>query len=296
MTGQSADPGTARAAVRAEIERCVGDWRKAPDLARIRQGFDALASRRAEMSGQPLTLAGVPCATHGATEAPRLLYFHGGGYQIGSPRSHGPLTARLAQLADAQVVGVDYRRAPEHRFPAAFEDGLAVYAALCDEAGRGVALAGDSAGAGLALAVALAAREQGLPMPPRIALISGWLDLSLSGESYTSKASLDFFSKPEQLAAMARSYLGRQGDPRDPRVSPLWGDLRGLPPILLHAGDHDITLSDSETFARKARAAGVSVTLEVWPEMFHHFQLFPELPEAGDSLAKIGVFLRGGTS
>lgn len=223
-----------------------------------------------------------------------ILFCHGGGYQIGSIKSHLNLMSRLSTAAGGRVLGFDYRLAPEHRFPAATEDAFAAYRWLLDSDidPNSIVVAGDSAGAALALGVALQARDAGIAIPAGLVLISPWLDLTMRGDSYISRASVDVFSKPEQLAVMARTYLGRDGDPRHPLASPVEADLRGLPPILIHAGDLDITLDDSNLLAERARKQGVTVQLKIWPEMFHHFQVFPELPEAGQSLAEIGAFVR----
>ncbi len=223
-----------------------------------------------------------------------LLFCHGGGFQIGSVKSHGDLMARLAAETAMDVLGFDYRLAPEHRFPAAAHDAFSVYRWMIDRglAPDRIAVAGDSAGAALALGVALQARDKGLAPPACLALISPWLDLTMRGDSYVSRAAFDVFSKPRQLSAMARAYLGRTGDPLDPLASPVEADLSDLPPILIHAGDYDITLDDSFLLADRARARGTSVELKVWPSMYHHFQVFRELPESALSLGEVGIFIR----
>ncbi|WP_247831620.1 alpha/beta hydrolase [Bradyrhizobium sp. 200] len=142
-----------------------------------------------------------------------ILFCHGGGFQVGSIGSHFGLVRRLADAAHARVLAFDYRLAPEHRYPAALEDAISAYRWLLD---RGIppsriTLAGDSAGGALAVGIAVAARDNGLPMPACTVLISPWLDLAMRGESYSSRAELDIFSKPQQLAAMSRAYLGRHG-------------------------------------------------------------------------------------
>jgi len=235
----------------------------------------------------------------GFLETPRsskeriILFCHGGGFQVGSIRSHFGLVRRLADAAHARVLAFDYRLAPEHRCPAALEDAVSVYRWLLD---RGtppsrIVLAGDSAGGALAVGIAVAARDNGLPMPACMALISPWLDLAMRGESYLSRAELDIFSKPQQLAAMSRAYLGRHRNALDPLASPVEADLSGLPPIIIHAADHDITRDDAFLFAERARQYHVGVELRVWPGLFHHFQMFGELPASKESLTEQGRFI-----
>jgi acetyl esterase/lipase len=223
-----------------------------------------------------------------------ILYCHGGGFQVGSTTSHLSLMARLAEAAAARVIGFDYRLAPAHRFPAAVEDALNAYDWLLEKGypGTRIAVAGDSAGAGLAITIALRSVERGKPAPLCLALLSPWLDLTLTGQSYVSRAEVDIFSKPEQLRAMARTYVGRGQPLDDPLVSPINADLRNLPPTLIHAGDFDITLDDAKLFAERATRTGADLTLEIWDEMYHHFQVFEELPEAQASVQKIGAYIR----
>ncbi len=222
-----------------------------------------------------------------------ILYLHGGGYRIGSPRSHRGLAAALAGAAGCRVLALDYRLAPEHPFPAAIEDCWATYVWLCGQVPSGrVALAGDSAGAGLALATALAARDAGGPLPAAAVLMSPWTDLTASGQSYTERAADDPLNQRAALMALARSYLAG-ADAQTPYASPLFGDLRGLPPLLLQVGSREIVHSDSVQLATKAQAAGVSVEFQEWDGMVHVFQQFPaELPQAAEAVAAAGQFLR----
>lgn len=286
-----------RRGVAARIEAATGRWAAGATLAEIRTDFEAFLEGPEPAEVSEIDLAG-RAATFtrpaGAIDGGVVLYCHGGGFQIGSPRSHRSLIARLAAAAGVAFVAPDYRLAPEHRAPAAHEDSLVAYRALIE---RGtpperIVVAGDSAGGHLALRVALAARDTGLARPAAVVLISPWLDLALRGESYVSRAEKDIFSKPDQLRRMARTYLGRDGDPTAPAMSPLDARLDGLPPILVHAGDFDITRDDSVTLAERATAAGVDCMLEIWPEMGHHFQVFAELPEAARSIEAIGRFIR----
>lgn len=284
--------------VRARIKAATSAWAAGMSLAEIRTSFEAFlgdGEDAPQVARTRLALAGLPaCAFDAAAgEAGRtLLYCHGGGFQIGSVRSHAGLMARLAAASGTRVVGFDYRLAPEHRYPAAPDDAFAVYRALVAAGDVPLALAGDSAGGALALGTAIRARDAGLPLPKALVLLSPWLDLTMSGESYSALMEQDIFSRPEQLKAMARTYLGRDHAPAPPAASPVLGDLAGLPPILVHAGGADITLDDSHLLVRNAAAQGGRVDVEVFEGMCHHFQVFTELPEAAVSLARIGAFLR----
>jgi acetyl esterase/lipase len=289
------------AAIRDPIARVTARWAAGLTLAEIRESFDAFMAEVgvhdvSQLIERDVALAGRPARSFrpvAGWTGPAVLYCHGGGFQIGSCRSHASLMGRLALASGLTVIGFDYRLAPEHRGPAALEDAISVYRALLDAGYPPPSLAGDSAGGALALGVALEARERGWPQPARLALISPWLDLTLSGASYTRLAHLDIFSKTPQLAAMARTYVGRDGNTADPRFSPVFADLSGLPAILVHAGACDITLDDSHLLGRRAREQGTQVRLKIFPGMVHHFQAFTALPQAAASLDEIGTFLQG---
>ncbi|MFG1372369.1 alpha/beta hydrolase [Xanthobacter oligotrophicus] len=293
-----ADSAAAFERVRARIKAATSAWAAGMSLAEIRASFEAFLAAgegAPQVTRAPLAIAGLPACAFDAAEAEAgrtLVYCHGGGFQIGSVRSHAGLMARLAEASGMRVLGFDYRLAPEHRFPAAPDDAFAVYRALVEAGDGPLALAGDSAGGALALGTAIRARDAGLPLPKALVLLSPWLDLTMSGESYSALVEQDIFSRPEQLKAMARTYLGRDHAPAAPAASPVLDDLAGLPPILVHAGGADITLDDSHLLARNAAAQGGRVEVEVFEGMCHHFQVFEELPEAALSLARIGAFLR----
>lgn len=232
-------------------------------------------------------------AAAGGRDDRALLYLHGGGYCIGSINSHRLLAADLARAAGVRVLVLDYRLAPEHPFPAAVDDAVAAYRFLLD-AGfdrRRLAIAGDSAGGGLTAATLLALRDRDLPLPAAAALLSPWLDLSQSGDSMTTCAALDPMVQRASLQRMADAYLAG-GDPRTPLASPLFGDLRHLPPLLIQVGTAETLLDDARRFAARASEAGVEATLEVWDDMIHVWQAFGMLPEARDAQARIGEFLR----
>ncbi|WP_420472678.1 alpha/beta hydrolase fold domain-containing protein [Noviherbaspirillum sp. ST9] len=224
--------------------------------------------------------------------ASTLLYLHGGGYFACSPRSHRAVTSFYAQQG-FRVFAPDYRLAPEHPFPAALEDAEAVYAALIEHGTdpHHIVLSGDSAGGGLALALLLRIRERGLPMPAAAALFSPLTDLAATGASITANDARCAMFRGARIAIGAAFYLGG-ADPRTPLASPLYADLRGLPPLLIHVGADEVLRDDSIRIAERAQAAGIQVELRVWPEVPHVWQLFHRfIPEGRASLAQASRFL-----
>lgn len=282
-------------ATKARIDRVTRDWSRAKTLQDIRNSFDDFFFAESPATFEPFQIGAIPAAFISGRQPTHrtILFCHGGGYQVGSLKSHSGLMRRLAEAASARVLGFDYRLAPEHRCPAAADDAFAVYRWLLDQVGDGasIAIAGDSAGAALAVQTALRAREAGIGMPGCLALISPWLDLALRGDSYSSQTAADVFSTPDRLALMARAYLGRHREALDPLASPIEADLTGLPPMLIHAGSDDITIDDTELFVRRAEKAGTKVEVRVWPGLFHHFQLFETLPESAESIDELGRFI-----
>jgi acetyl esterase/lipase len=224
---------------------------------------------------------------------PVVLYFHGGGFRMGSIDSHRDLMQRLSSAAGARVLGINYRLGPEHAFPAPVADALSAYRWLlnCGRRPGQIAFAGDSAGGGLALACMFAARTANLQLPSAAYLMSPWTDLAATGATFISRAGVDPLHQRAMILNMAKAYLGPSGDPLDPLASPLYGDLRGLPPVLIQCGDHETILDDSVRLAERARAAAVSVKLEIYPSMIHVFQAFGELSAARRALAGAGSFL-----
>ncbi|WP_439589034.1 alpha/beta hydrolase [Hydrogenophaga sp.] len=290
-------------AVQAIVER-VGQtyrrWRRDTPVAQMRADWDALFSSRADALVEPVDANSVPCqwiCAPGARENRVVVYFHGGGFQVGSLASHAELMACISSAAQARVLGVDYRLAPEHWYPAALEDALAAWRWLLAQGMRPsqVAVAGDSAGGGLALSLLLALQARGESLPVACWGLSAWTDLTVSGSSYETRAALDPIHQRPMIVAMARNYLGTEGDAKDPMVSPLLASpaqLGALPPMLLQVGERETVVSDSEDFVVKARLAGARAELQVWPGMIHVFQQFPaELPEAREALEAGGQFL-----
>ncbi len=238
--------------------------------------------------------AGETIVPKGATTSRALLYFHGGGFFFGNLQSHRHLVSRLAVAAKVAAVSIDYRLAPEHPFPAALDDALAAYRWLLDQGfpPAGIVLAGDSAGGNLAAAAVLRIREEGLPMPGGLYLISPWLDLTQSGDSYVARASHDPILTREAMNEAAQLYLGKV-DGRQPWASPVSGDLSGFPPLMIQVGVDEVLLSESLAFAQKAALHGVGVRLHVWPEMIHDWPLFHSaLPQGIRAIAEAGLWIK----
>ncbi|WP_454644725.1 alpha/beta hydrolase [Bradyrhizobium liaoningense] len=226
-----------------------------------------------------------------------IVYLHGGGFRVGSPASHREIIARLAAEAGIQALAVDYRLAPEHLMPAALEDAIAAIEWL-EKSGFSadrIALAGDSAGAALALGAIVARLQQGKQPPAAAYLMSAWTDLTASGESYQTRAELDPIHQRPMILAMARGALGPGVTAEDPRLSPLLASaeiMRALPPMLMQVGERETLVSDTEDFAARARAEGAEIRSEIWPGMIHVFQQFPdELREAREAVAAGGKFI-----
>ncbi|WP_405884055.1 alpha/beta hydrolase [Streptomyces sp. NBC_01384] len=243
----------------------------------------------------PGELGGVPVVTVGTPDHdPSLvvLYIHGGAYAIGSASDSVGLAADVARRTGARAVSVDYRLAPEHPFPAAVDDTLAVYHALLKDGvpSTRIAVVGESAGGGLAVATLLAARDAGLPQPSSAVLFSPWTDLTVSGASAVGKADVDPALTAEGLRTRARDYLGT-ADPAAPLASPVFADLTGLAPLLIQVGSHEILLDDAVRLAARAGAHDVAVQLQVWPEVPHVFQSFAAfLTDASEALDSAAAF------
>jgi acetyl esterase/lipase len=223
-----------------------------------------------------------------------ILYCHGGAYVAMSPRTHRSVTSRLAVWSDAALFALDYRLAPEHPFPAALDDAVAAYRALL-EAGLGpsrIAVAGDSAGGGLALALLLALRDYGDPLPAAAVLFSPWTDLAATGESIVANDASDALFHGRWVGTEARHYL--QDTPAAaPLASPLYGVLTGLPPLFIQVGDGEVLLDDSRRIFENARTAGIEATLQIWRDVPHGWQVFaPVLPEARSALRQASAFIR----
>jgi monoterpene epsilon-lactone hydrolase len=289
-----------------------------PEFAAILEGFrasppafpdDVVDARRALeqfMAGAPLadgtTLEAATVGDRPALwihpahdDGGLILYLHGGGYRIGSPAGYRGFGSYLAAAARASVVVVDYRLAPEDPFPAAVDDALAAYRGLLDAGtpSSRIAVAGDSAGGGLAVAMLLAARDAGIGQPAAAVCLSPWADLTLISESYERCAATDPFFSREQAEQASADYL-QGADPADPLASPALADLSRLAPVLVQASDCEVLADDATRLADGIRAAGGEVELELWPEMTHVWHtMTPGVPEAREAVGHVAAFVRG---
>ena len=221
-------------------------------------------------------VAGEEVTCSGASPIGTVLYLHGGGYVMGGPQTHRGLTSRLAKAAGVSVVTIDYRLAPEHPFPAALDDAEAAYRALLlRQPATSIVIAGDSAGGGLSLALALRLKQAGLSQPAGIFVISPWTDLLQTSETCLTKAAADPIISREGLDGMASAYMGG-ADAHDPLISPVHGNYAGVAPILIHVGADEVLLGDSVNLSMAAGAAGAAVRLEIWPEMIHVWHSFAD--------------------
>lgn len=228
-----------------------------------------------------------------------VYYLHGGGYVACSPKTHRGFTASLSLAANAKILSLDYRLAPENKFPAALEDAVAGYRLLLEkgENPKKIVIGGDSAGGGLAAATLIALRERGLPMPAGAFLLSPWTDLAATGDSVVTNDPVDPMLSGKLASQLAVLYHG-ETSPTNPLVSPLYGDLTGLPPLRIYVGDTEILLDDSRRFADRARQQGVSVDLRVRNKMPHVWPIFVAfgIPESKAALGEIAEFIRERTS
>lgn len=263
------------------------------DFSAMRRAYDAFAENDPlpEMStSSDIDLGGVSCLgllPKGSSGDHVIMWCHGGGFAMGSSRSHKGLASQVAAIAKTAAIVPDYRLAPEHRHPAALEDCVAAYKAVMAEGVQPnrIILAGDSAGGGLAVATALALKEQREPLPAGLMLLSPWVDLANRGWSHSAKAQRDPFLTSSLLQTRAKDYLPAGVD----NLTLLDADLRGLPPAYIQTGEAEVLLSDSTALAERLGAAGVPVTLEIWPEMFHVFQArYTMMTQARQAITRLG--------
>lgn len=289
-----------------ELEGLIANFRAAksfgdPSLEAIRESWEKFAGSlvpAADIAFEPASANGVEVewVTAPNADASRvILYFHGGGYTIGSIASYRNFTGRLSRATEARVLAVGYRLAPEHPFPAAVEDGLASYRWLLAQGipPARIVVAGDSAGGGLAFATVIANRDANGPAPAGLLAISPSTDLAKEGASIWERAHLDPIVNYESSMAHGLRYVGAKEHLKNPLASPLYADLHGLPPTIVMVGTHDALFDDSTRIAAKAEAAGVQVTLDIWEEMIHVWPFFAELiPEGRAAIEKIGGYVK----
>lgn len=271
------------------------------DIAARRAHFEAIAegcmTPADGLPRQAIAFDGVSCewsGSPGLAERGVILFLHGGGYSVGSARTYRGFAQRLSDVSRCRVLVPDYRLAPENPFPAGLEDALSAYASLLETGvpAEKIVISGDSAGGGLSLAVLGEIKRNGMPMPACAYLVSPWCDLTLSGASLTANAETDPIVSLASATASVARYLGESAAADDPRVSPLFADFSSYPPMLVQAGAKEALLDDSLRLADLARAAGVEVTLEVAPDMFHIFPFFYRRLTAGEkALERAGAYI-----
>jgi monoterpene epsilon-lactone hydrolase len=282
-----------------ETIRSARDLHGAP-IEQRRAAFDATVSifkLPEDIKCDPTDADGVPgewISAPGADPDRVIYYLHGGGYSMGSIKTHREMISRIARASGARALAIDYRLAPEHPFPAAVEDSTAAYRWLLSTGAdpARLVIAGDSAGGGLTVATLVALRDAGDPLPAAAVCLSPWVDMEGLGESMTTKAKADPMVQRDDLLEGAQAYLDG-ADPRTPLAAPLYADLKGLPPLLIHVGTAETLLDDSTRLADRAKSAGVDVTLEPWDDMIHVWQFMASmLPEGQQAIDRIGDFIR----
>ena len=267
------------------------------NLEVARQGLEALSGQYPippDITVERTTIENIPAEWVIAPNADRdrvLLYLHGGAYIMGSLNSHRDLAAKLSRAAAISVLVIDYRLAPEHPFPAALEDALTTYRWLLANGfdSQQIVIGGDSAGGGLTLSTLLSLRDAGDPLPAGAALLSPWTDLAGTGESMETRRDVDPWLSPDSSRVVPALYIGSL-DRKNPIVSPVYADLTGLPPMLVHVGNDEILLDDSVRLVENGRAAQVDMQLKIWDDMWHVFQSF-QIPEAKQAIDEIGQYV-----
>ena len=274
----------------AEVRKTTDDDRLSYErIMSVLPMDDDIETERIGVNGTPAEWISAPESQENRV----ILYLHGGGYLFGSARTHRVMLAHMARASKARVLALDYRLAPEIPFPAPVEDSVSAYRWLLDQgkSAKKMVIGGDSAGGGLAVAALVALRAVGEPMPAAGVCISAWTDMESTGQSHTTNAESDPSVSKERLLKIAKVYLDGK-EPTAPLASPIHADLTGLPPLLLQVGSIEVLLDDSTLLKSRAKAAGVSVDMEVWddmPHVWHHYA--PILPEARKAIGRIGEFV-----
>lgn len=286
--------------LRLQLKKEIIDWNQYSSILRFRQQVEAGAAKFGKLSSDirvtPVHINSLYAEWISPAQAQQdkmILYFHGGGYVSGTCQSHRSITAKFVKGSQIRALLFEYRLAPEHPYPAALEDSLTVYRWLLDQgfAPSSIVFVGDSAGGGLCLATLLALRDQGISLPAAAVAYSPVTDFTCTGETYRTKVKVCL--SPEGMAtALARHYAGQE-EPTLPYISPLYGELQGLPPLLIYAGEDETLCDDAVQFAAKAKAAGVDTTLVVGEGMFHCYPaMAPLFPEATQAMTNICTFVR----
>jgi epsilon-lactone hydrolase len=263
------------------------------------EGWSVLTAEPGGVDYIETQAAGVPAMwaiPKGGVEDRVIIGLHGGGFATGSMYTHRKLFGHFAKTAGARALIVNFRRTPEHPYPAAVDDAIAAYRWLLDKGIKAnhVAFAADSAGGGLTVTTLLHARERGLPAPAAAMLMSPWLDVELTGESWITNAEKEtLFTRKESVDRLTNMYLGAESERRDPLVNPFYADLAGLSPMYIQVGGDEVLLDDSRRFAAYAEACGVEVRLDIFPELQHTFQMcVGRAPEADDAIRRFGDWVR----
>jgi len=272
----------------------------APTWPERRMQIDALGAAAPLPEGttvEPSSLGGVPAeriTPRNAAGDRTIFWLHGGGYCIGGCASHRGWAARMAEAAGASACTVDYRLAPEHPFPAAVEDALAAWRAFLAGGGdpKRTVIGGDSAGGGLAVATAVAARDAGLALPAGLHLVSPWANLTNKSPAYQAKGETDFIITQAGIDDFAANYLRGGKDPKAPLASPVFADLTGLPPLLIQVGSEEVLMSDAVLLAERAGFAEVDVTLRIWPHMIHIWPFFAQLSAASRAVEEAAAWVK----
>ncbi|MFW9989133.1 MAG: alpha/beta hydrolase [Candidatus Odinarchaeota archaeon] len=283
-----------------QLKKNKGDNYK-PSVNGYRESFDQLAKLikiPKDARCEPINVEGIPAEWISVPETLNnsvILYFHGGGYVAGSINSHRGLGVRLARTSKSRVILIDYRLAPEYPFPAALEDAVKVYQWLIFSEGikpEKVIIAGESAGGGLTISTLLKLKKEKFNLPAAGICLSPYIDLAVTGESVNIKADIDPQVTKEDLLFCASQYLGDE-NPKNPYASPLYADLQGLPPIFIQVGSSEVLLDDSIRLADHAKSSSIEVSLEIWDDMIHMFQLYAyRIPEGQEAINKIGMFIQ----
>ena len=299
MASPQTEEYLAKARKYREKMRAAGDPlpTSAAEFRKADQFMDRLTGEPEGVTYEAAVIGEVPgqwVIPSGADTASALLYLHGGGYVMGSSNTHRKMVGHLAKAIGIRAFVADYRLAPEHPYPAAIKDAVTAFRGLLAEGIRPnrIVVAGDSAGGGLTVAMLLSLRDDGRPLPAAAMLLSPWTDLALTGESLTSRESTDLTVTVPGVRRMAEYYLG-SAKARAPLASPLYADLRGMPPTRVQVGADELLMDDAVRIAEKMKNSRVDVTIEVFPEMQHVFQFGAgTLPEADDAIARLGEFAR----